>query len=108
MNGTLTVRTRSGKELEHLNQALTDLGHRRKGRRPGFDWAGVRFFPKPQVLEEAEGDHRQQCVAVESQPVPTLTMVEPQLLLHLLVPLLTDPASLEGLPRVWGCGAGRV
>jgi hypothetical protein len=33
---------------------------------------------------------------MESKPVPALTMVEPQLFLHLLVPLLTDPTSLDG------------
>src|SRR4051794_10167012 len=54
------------------------------------------FFPEPQVLEETECDHRQQNVMVQGMPVPALTMIEPQLFLHLLVPLLTDPARLDG------------
>src|SRR4051794_13518296 len=33
---------------------------------------------------------------MQSMPVPALTMIEPQLFLHLLVPLLTDPARLDG------------
>src|SRR4051812_3045675 len=33
---------------------------------------------------------------VQSMPVPALTMIEPQLFLHLLVPLLSDPARLDG------------
>ena len=59
------------------------------------DWTPI-FFPKPQVLEETERDHRQQNVMVQGMPVPALTMIEPQLFLHLLVPLLTDPACLDG------------
>ena len=42
------------------------------------DWTPI-FFPKPQVLEETERDHRQQHVMVQGMPVPALTMIEPQL-----------------------------
>jgi len=71
------------------------------------DWTSI-FFPKPQVLEETERDHRQQYVMVQSMPVPALTMIEPQLFLHLLVPLLTDPARLDGGHQFDQGGLGRM
>ena len=58
------------------------------------DWTPI-FFPKPHVLEEAERDHRQQHMMVQGMPVPALTMIEPQLFLHLLVPLLADSARFD-------------
>ncbi len=64
------------------------------------------FFPKPQVLEETECDHRQQNVMVQSMPVPALTMIEPQLFLHLLVPLLT--ACLDGSHQLDEGGLSRM
>jgi hypothetical protein len=46
INWALTVRARSGERLEHLNQALADLGQRWKGRRSGFGRPEVHFFPE--------------------------------------------------------------
>ena len=71
------------------------------------DWTSI-FFPKPQVLEETERDHRQQNVMVQGMPVPALTMIKPQLFLHLLVPLLTDPARLDGGHQFGQRGLGRM
>ena len=48
---------------------------------------------EPQVLQEGEGDHRHQGMAVQPRPGATLEVVEAKLLLQLLVGLLTDPSS---------------
>ena len=52
--------------------------------------AGPLFSPpagllKPQVLQEGEGDHRHQCMAVQPDPGAALEVVEAELLLQLLV-----------------------
>src|SRR4051812_7410928 len=62
----------------------------------------ARFFPQPPLLQECEGQHRQQGVMVQRSPTPALEMVEPKLLLELLVRLLADPSMAEPsirLPR---------
>jgi hypothetical protein len=60
------------------------------------------------MLEETERDHCQQHVMVQGMPVPALTMIEPQLFLHLLVPLLTNPARLDGGHQLDQRGLGRM
>ena len=60
---------------------------------------GRVFFPargtEPQVLQEREGEHREQRVMVETEPPPAFEVVEAQLFLHLLVRLLADPPGLD-------------
>src|SRR3712207_3859819 len=51
--------------------------------------------PKPQVLQEGEGDQHHQGVVVQAGPGPPLEVVEAEFLLHLLVRLLADPARLD-------------
>ena len=55
----------------------------------------VLFSPKPQMLQEGEGQLAQQRVVVQPTPAPALEVIEAQLVLHLLVHLLADPASLD-------------
>jgi hypothetical protein len=52
-------------------------------------------LPKPQVLQEGEGDHGHERVPVQAGPGAALEVVEPQFLLHLLMRLLAHPASLD-------------
>src|SRR5215213_573316 len=51
--------------------------------------------PQPQVLEEGEGELAQQRVVVQAAPRAPLEVVEAEFVLHLLVHLLADPASLD-------------
>src|SRR5262249_2341170 len=53
------------------------------------------IFDEPQVLEEREGDHREQGVMVKPGPRAALEVIQPKLFLHLLVRLLARPPSLE-------------
>src|SRR3954467_54563 len=46
INRALTVWTGSGEGLEHLHQALPDLGQRRRRGRSGFGRLDVHFFPE--------------------------------------------------------------
>jgi hypothetical protein len=55
----------------------------------------VLFSPEPQMLQEGEGQLAQQRVVVQPTPAPALEVIEAQLVLHLLVHLLADPASLD-------------
>ena len=55
----------------------------------------VVFFPKPQMLEKGKGDHRHERMMVQAPPAATLEVIEADLLLHLLVHLLADPAALD-------------
>ena len=50
------------------------------------------FPPEPQVLEEGHGELAQERVVVQAAPAPALEVVQAQLVLHLLVHLLADPA----------------
>lgn len=65
-----------------------------------------RLFPplrcgsEPKVLEKRQGDHHQKRMMVQAGPAAALEVIKPQLLLHLLVPLLTHPARLD--PRRQG------
>jgi hypothetical protein len=47
---------------------------------------------EPEVLEEAQGDHRHQGVPVQPDPGAALEVVEAQLLLELPVRLLAHPS----------------
>src|SRR3954453_14854055 len=82
------------------------------GGGPGSDGAPAFFSPEPQVLEEGEGKLAEEGVVVQATPGAPLEMVEAQLVLHLLVHLLADPASLaqggQGLERGLGRGVGQV
>ena len=55
----------------------------------------VLFPPEPQMLQEGEGQLAQERVVVQPAPAPALKMVEAQLVLHMLVHLLADPARLD-------------
>src|SRR5262249_33923481 len=52
------------------------------------------IFELAQVLEEGEGDHREQGVMMQAVPRSAFEVVEPEFFLHLLVRLLARPASL--------------
>jgi hypothetical protein len=60
-----------------------------------------RFSPEPQlqVLEEGEGELAQECVVVQPAPRAPLEVVEAEFVLHLLVHLLANPASLIAAAR---------
>lgn len=47
------------------------------------------------MLQERKGDHAEECVVVKTSPAAALEVIEPELLLHLLVRLLADPARLD-------------
>jgi hypothetical protein len=53
------------------------------------------FFPKPEVLAKGEGDHRHERMMVQALPAAALEVVEAELLLHVLVHLLANPAALD-------------
>ena len=55
----------------------------------------VVFSPKPQMLEKGKRDHRHQHVMVQAQPASALEVIKAELLFHLLVRLLTNPARLD-------------
>jgi hypothetical protein len=46
-------------------------------------------------LKEGVGDHRHQCVPVQSHPGSSFEMVEPKLLFELLMGLFADPPGLD-------------
>ena len=48
------------------------------------------------MLQIGEGDKRHECVSVQAGPGAALEVIEPELLLELLVPLLANPAGLDG------------
>jgi hypothetical protein len=48
------------------------------------------------VLEEGEGDHRHEDVAVQAGPGAALEVIEAEFLLQLLMRLLAGPARLDG------------
>ena len=61
---------------------------------------GRRFFFPPRRgeasgLREGVGDHRHQRVSMQPGPRAALEVVEAELLLHLLMHLLADPARLD-------------
>lgn len=47
------------------------------------------------MLEKGKGNHRHECMMVQAPPTATLEVIEADLLLHLLVHLLADPAALD-------------
>ena len=47
------------------------------------------------MLQEGEGEHRHECMAVKSLPGSPFEVVEPQLLFQLLMGLLANPSSLD-------------
>ena len=63
------------------------------GPAPIFPW--VLFPPEPQMLQEGKGKLAEQGVVMQPTPAPALEVIEAQLVLHLLVHLLADPASLD-------------
>ena len=56
-------------------------------------------------LEEGEGDHRHERMAVKSLPGSPFEVVEPKLLFQLLMGLLANPSSLDR--RSQGAQIGR-
>src|SRR3954465_1255533 len=68
------------------------------GGGPGRSGGVAALFPpepQPQVLEEGEGELAQERVVVQPAPRAPLEVVEAELVLHLLVHLLANPASLD-------------
>ncbi len=65
------------------------------GGGPGLGGVLALFPPKPQMLQEGEGELAQEQVVVQAAPAPALEMVQAQLILELLVHLLADPARLD-------------
>ena len=76
------------------------------GGGPGSGGVLALFPPEPQVLEESKGELAQKGVVVQAAPAPALKVIETQLVLHLLVHLLADPARLDqgGQGRERGIG----
>src|SRR3954454_2480567 len=73
------------------------------GGGPGRSGGGAGVFspePQPQVLEEGEGELAQERVVVQPAPRAPFEVVKAELVLHLLVHLLANPASLDR------CGQG--
>jgi hypothetical protein len=60
------------------------------------------------MLQEGEGELAQQGVVVQAAPAPALKMVEAQLVLHLLVHRLADPAPLDQRRQPLERRVGRV
>ena len=73
----------------------------------GSDGLPPLFPPEPQVLEEGEGELAQERVVVQAAPAPALEVVQAQLVLHLLVHLLADPAGLDQSGQGLERGIGR-
>ena len=48
------------------------------------------------MLQESEGEHRHECMAVKALPGPPFEVVEPKFLFQLLMGLLANPSSLDG------------
>ncbi len=57
------------------------------------------FFPsrcsEAVGLEEGIGNHRHQCVSVQSGPGSTFEVIETEFFLELLMRLLTDPSAFD-------------
>ena len=66
-----------------------------RGGGPGSLPTPRLFPPEPQMLEEGEGELAQERVVMQPAPAPALEMIEAELVLHLLVHLLADPARLD-------------
>ncbi len=47
-------------------------------------------------MEEGVGDHRHQCVSMQTGPGATFEVIEAKFLLVLLMPPLTDPSGFDG------------
>ena len=47
------------------------------------------------MLQEGEGEHRHECMAVKTLPGSPFEVVEPKLLFQLLMGLLTNPSCLD-------------
>ena len=82
------------------------------GGGPGSDGVLTLFPPEPQMLEEGHGELAQEGVVVQAAPAPALEVVQAQLVLHLLVHLLANPARLDQggqrLERGLGWEVGQV
>src|SRR5215831_8010554 len=67
------------------------------------------FFPsrfiEATVLQESEGEHRHECMAVKALPGSPFEVVEPKFLFQLLMGLLANPSSLDS--RSQGAQIGR-
>ena len=63
-----------------------------------------RFF-EATVLQEGEGEHRHECMAVKALPGSPFEVVEPKFLFQLLMGLLANPSSLDR--RSQGAQIGR-
>jgi hypothetical protein len=63
------------------------------------------FSPEPQMLEEGESELAQERVVVQAAPGAAFEVIEAQLVLHLLVHLLADPAGAGGAGSI-SAGAG--
>ena len=48
------------------------------------------------MLQEGEGEHRHECMAVKALPGPPFEVVEPKFLFQLLMGLLANPSRLDG------------
>ena len=48
------------------------------------------------MLQEGEGEHRHECMAVKALPGSPFEVVEPKFLFQLLMGLLADPSCLDG------------
>ena len=55
----------------------------------------VFIFGEPQRLKKRKRDYGEQRVMMEAPPRSTLEVIEPEFLLHLLMPLLACPPSLD-------------
>ena len=62
---------------------------------------------KATVLQESEGEHRHERVAVKTLPGSPLEVVEAEFLLHLLMRLLANPSCLYGGGQSAQIGRGR-
>ena len=57
------------------------------------------------MLQEGEGEHRHECMAVKALPGSPFEVVEPKFLFQLLMGLLANPSSLDR--RSQGAQIGR-
>ncbi len=65
------------------------------GGGPGWDFFPHPGLPQAPVLQEGEGEHREQRMVMEPEPRAALEVVEPQLVLELLMDLLAHPARRD-------------
>ena len=59
------------------------------------------------MLQEGEGEHRHECMAVKALPGSPFEVVEPKFLFQLLVGLLANPSCLDGGGQGAQIGRGR-